>query len=194
MSANKEVLLVLTDMWADWEAAYAVALINETPGFSVKTVALDLLPKASIGGLRTEIDRRIEDCADFTDTALVILPGGYSWKDNQYPEIADFVRRALASQVPVAAICGATVFLGKHGILDNILHTGDELELFQNEKGYNGRENYRPVQVIADRGLITANETAAVDFARAIFDTLKIAGDEEIALWYNAFKNGMFQE
>ncbi len=34
----------------------------------------------------------------------------------------------------VVAICGATTFLCKHGLLDNVKHTGDSLELLQKQK------------------------------------------------------------
>ena len=118
---QKVVLLVLTDRWADWEAAYAIAGINEEPRFIVKTIAVDLLPKVSIGGLRTEIDYCVDDCVDLENTALVILPGGYSWLENRYDEIAAFINRAVAFGVPIAAICGATLFLAQHGFLNESL-------------------------------------------------------------------------
>ena len=191
--SEKEVLLVLTDNWADWEAAYAIAGINEESAYTVITVAVDLAPKASIGGLRVEIDKCVKDCCNFENIALVILPGGYSWKENEYPEIAEFVREAAAHDVPIAAICGATVFLGKHGILDNILHTGFEYEAFQREQGYHGHDHYVSAQIVIDKGFITANETAAVEFAHAIFHLLKIDTDKEIDSWYDYFKNGMVQ-
>jgi putative intracellular protease/amidase len=188
---KKEVLLVLTDRWADWEAAYAIAGINDESAYIVKTVAIDLTSKTSIGGLRAEIDCCIEDCCNFENVSLIILPGGYSWRENKYPEIASFVRNASTHGVPVAAICGATIFLGKHGILDNIRHTGDNLESFQREQGYNGKDYYAAAQIVNDKGFITANETAAVEFAHVIFDTLKIDTDKEIELWYDKFKYGM---
>jgi len=48
---KKEVLLVLTERWADWEASYAIAGINSTQQYVVKTIAIDKYPKVSIGGL-----------------------------------------------------------------------------------------------------------------------------------------------
>ena len=44
----KEVLLVLTDRWADWEAAYAISDIRMSGLYEVKTIALDRTPKESI--------------------------------------------------------------------------------------------------------------------------------------------------
>ena len=194
---EKEVLLVLTDRWADWEASYAVAGLNSVEHYVVKTIAVDTQPKVSIGGLRTEIDYSIEDYQNFDNLAMVILAGGFSWDENRYDEIADFLKKVIDFRVPIAAICGATIFLGKHGFLNNIKHTGDELEYFQeklkSENGYKGQEHFLPAQIVADNGIITANETAAVDFAYEIFRTLKIDTDEEIDIWYDTFKFGMIR-
>ncbi len=95
--------------------------------------------------------------------------------------------------IPIAAICGATIFLGKHGVLNNRKHTGDDLELFLSEQGYNGKEFYVPAQLVADKGFITAHETASVEFAREIFRMLRIGNDDEILKWYDRFKHGAFR-
>ena len=39
----KEVLVLLTDQWADWEAAYAISLINSVPQYEIKTIATNKL-------------------------------------------------------------------------------------------------------------------------------------------------------
>ncbi|MCL2084884.1 MAG: DJ-1/PfpI family protein [Oscillospiraceae bacterium] len=193
---QKLVLLVLTDRWADWEAAYAIAGINEAPGFTVKTVAADLTPKASIGGLRAQIDYSAAGFDGFEDVALVILPGGYSWMEERHDEIKAFIKRAVHSGVPIAAVCGATLFLAKHGFLNGVKHTGDEPEYFfeklEREQGYAGKENFVSAQLVNSGGFITANETAAVDFAAHLFRLLEIDTDAEINIWHERFKNGMF--
>ncbi len=193
----KEVLLVLTDRWADWEASYVIPEVNSVNEYTVKTIAIDKQPKASIGGLRAEIDYVISGHKSFDNTAMIILTGGFAWGENRYDEIADFIRAAHEAGVPVAAICGATVFLAKHGILDAVKHTGDELDYFmgelKDEAGYKGRGNFVEAQVVSDGGFITANETAALEFAREIFRLLRIDTDEEIDGWYDKFKNGIAQ-
>ena len=73
----KTVLVLLTDRWADWEPAYAIASINQYPEYTVRTVAADKVPKISLGGLRTSIDHDIHEFASFANTAMVILPGSY---------------------------------------------------------------------------------------------------------------------
>jgi putative intracellular protease/amidase len=193
----KEVLLVLTDRWADWEASYAIAQINSAENYSVRTISADAAPKASIGGLMAQIDYTISNYKSFDNLAMVILPGGYSWAEERHQEIADFVRKARALNIPVAAICGATIFLAKHGFLDNLKHTGDEYDYFMDklsgEDNYRGQSNFVLSQLTSDGGFITANETAALEFAREIFKVLKIDTQDEINAWYDAFKYGMIR-
>jgi len=191
---EKEVLLLLTEHWADWEASHAIAGINFAPQFVVKTIAVDKQSKVSIGGLRTEIDYVLGDYQSFDKLAMVILTGSYTWGEERHNEIADFVKKAIDAHIPIAAICGATIFLGKHGLLNDIKHTGDNWEYFQenlkDEKRYTGQKHFLSAQVVNDKGIITANETAAVDFASEILQTLKVYPNEEINAWYDSFKNG----
>ena len=187
----KEVLLLLTNQWADWEAAYAIYGVNTVSQYTVKTIATDKEAKVSMGGLRASVDYTIDSYTNFDDLAMLILPGGFEWQQGRHDEIAAFVKKIIDLGIPVAAICGATIFLGKHGFLDKVKHTGDDLELFQKEQGYNGQDFYLSAQIAVDNGIITANETAAVEFAQAIFGMLKIYTDEEIEGWYNYFKYGI---
>ncbi len=189
----KEILLVLTNQWADWEAAYATASLHAFFGYAVKTIAVDKEPKVSMGGLRAAIDYTIDEYDNHANLAMLILPGGASWQEESHNEIAAFVKKAIDSKIPVAAICGATIFLGRHGLLDNVKHTGDELALFQEHDGYNGQDFYIQAQVALDGGIITANETAAVEFARTIFGVLDVDSAEGLDGWYECFKNGAVQ-
>jgi len=196
MSTNKEVLLLLTDHWADWEAGHAIVGVNLAEQYAVKTIGIDAQPKISIGGIRAEIDYAITDYHNFNNLAMVILTGGFTWSENDYSEIANFVRTAASNGIPIAAICGATIFLAKHGFLNNVKHTGDELEYFKeilaDDENYKGWDHFCEAQVVNDGGFITANETAALEFAREIFLTLQTDSDEEINEWYERHKCGMF--
>jgi putative intracellular protease/amidase len=189
----KEVLLVLTDRWADWEASFAIAEVNSVPEYVVRTIAVDRNPKTSIGGICAGIDYTVAEYPVGNTLAMVILPGGFSWKESRHDEIAGFLRKVESMNIPIAAICGATIFLGKHGFLNNRKHTGDELDLFRSEQGYDGKEFYVPAQLVTDKGFITANETASVEFAREIFRMLRIGSDDEIEKWYDHFKHGVFR-
>jgi putative intracellular protease/amidase len=187
---RNEVLLLLTDRWCDWEASYAVAVINSFSAYTVKTIGISTTNLVSMGGIKAAVDYGINSYHDFDQAVMLIIPGGLSWEENDYDEIAQFVSKTKNYNIPVAAICGATYFLCKHGFLNDIKHTGDSLELFQGVKGYKGEEYYIPAQVVSDGGFITANETAAVEFAYEIFKILKVDKEEEMETWFNNFQNG----
>ena len=144
-----------------------------------------------MGGLLANIDYTIGEYINLANLSMLILPGGTSWQKATHNEIAVFVKKAIDSQIPVASICGATIFLGRHGLLDKVKHTGDELELFTEHDGYKGQDNYLQAQVVFDSGIITANETATVEFAHAIFGALEVDSAEELDGWREYFKNGV---
>ncbi len=187
---RNEVLLLLTDRWCDWEAGYAVAVINSFSDYRVKTIGINTTGLVSMGGIKASVDYYINSYDHFDQVAMLIIPGGLSWDENDYDEIALFVKKIRNLSIPIAAICGATYFLCKHGFLNDIKHTGDSLELFQSVKEYRGENLYIPAQVVSDRGVITANETAAVEFAYEIFKILKVDSDEEMKKWFDNFQNG----
>ena len=187
---KNEILILLTHQWCDWEASYAIAVANSFSDYVVKTIAIDELPKTSMGGIRADIDYTTRQYHNYDNLSMVILPGGLSWEENDYNEIAEFVKLLTKKNIPIAAICGATYFLCKHGFLNHVKHTGDSLELFQGAKGYRGEDYYVDAQVVVDGGFITANETAAVEFAYEIFKILKVDSVEEMNQWFDNFKNG----
>ena len=188
---KKEVLLVLTPRWADWEASYAIAEINSTADYTVKTISLDQKPVISIGGVKAVVDYCFSSYQNIEELAMIIMPGGFSWANSEIPELDVLLHQALVSNIPIAAICGATVYLAKRGFLDNIRHTGDTPAAFASLAGYQGFANFQLCQFVNDGGIITANETAALEFAREIFLTLEIDSVEEIERWYNTFKKGL---
>lgn len=143
-----------------------------------------------MGNISANIDFCICDYKNFSNTAIVVLPGGLSWEENDYDYIAIFLQAAIQNNTPIAAICGAATFLCKHGFLNHVKHTGDSLKLFQRQTGYCAQSLYVPAQVVVDGSFITANETAAVAFAYEIFKHLKVDSDAEMATWYDNFQNG----
>ncbi|WP_312426018.1 type 1 glutamine amidotransferase family protein [Lacrimispora sp.] len=191
---KNEILVLLTHQWCDWEASYVIAVANSFSDYVVKTIAIDDLPKISMGGIRACIDYSIENYHTYENLAMIILPGGLSWEENDYNEIKEFVKILKERNIPIAAICGATYFLCKHGFLDCVKHTGDSLDLFKSTKGYKGEHLYISAQVVVDGGFITANETAAVEFAYEIFKILKVDSDEEMSQWFDNFKNGAIRQ
>ena len=191
----KDVLLLLTDNWVESDTSYVIPFLNLDGKYVIKTIAIDKQSKASASGLRTEIDFSVDEYQDFNNLSMVIIPGGLSWRMEKYDEIANFLKKVTNLHIPIAAICGSVTFLAKHGFLNDVKHTNDTKEVFyeklKDEKGYTGHENFVSAQVVVDKGFITANDMAAVEFAYEVLKILEPIPSEEIEEWYNQFKSAM---
>jgi putative intracellular protease/amidase len=188
----KQVLVFLTDGFADWEASYVCAELNKPDsGCQVRTIAVDLEPKTSMGGLRVLPDYDMSSDWRRMDIAMLIVPGGTGWSEPVNEQAKELIRHCFERQAGVAAICDATTFLGRHGFLEQRKHTGNTLPgLKLGAPDYSGDEYYVEAQAVADGQLITANGSAAVEFSRLILQKLNVYQEEELEQWYGIFKNG----
>ncbi|HKM41191.1 MAG TPA: DJ-1/PfpI family protein [Methanocorpusculum sp.] len=82
----------------------------------------------------------------------------------------------------IAAICDATVYLGKMGALNEIEHTGNQLEDLQSYAGekYTGAGRYKNQQAVRSENFVTANGTAHMEFAREVLLALDCMSNEEV--------------
>ena len=82
----------------------------------------------------------------------------------------DLVKR----DVPIAAICAATIPLARTGLFRNRRHTSNgRLFLERNAPGYETATDYvDDVWAVTDRGVISASGLGAVEFARESGQTL----------------------
>jgi putative intracellular protease/amidase len=188
------VHLFVFDSMADWEAAFAIAGINNpqfqlTPGrYRVTTVAASRETVTTVGGVRIQPDLVLDEVSP-SASAMLILPGGQSWESGGNTGAVEKARQFAAAGVPVAAICAATLALARSGLLDDRAHTSNAREYLA-ASGYRGDGLYRDVPAIADRNLITASGLAAVDFAYQIFKVLELYNEPALEAWYALFKNG----
>lgn len=188
---KKTVLIFLTDRYADWEASYVAAELQAPHSeYQVKTVTLDGKPVSSIGGFKVLPDYSLAD-TETSNFHMLILPGGNTWRQFETVPVKELVARCVANNIPVAAICDATVFLGRYGFLDSVKHTSNSLEnLKEGAPNYIGESDYIHAQSVLGGNLITANGTASLEFARDILKLLKVREDEKIDAWYHFFKMG----
>lgn len=192
---DRTVHLYLFDGFADWEAAFATAGIqqpdfHQTPGrWQVKTVAAAGAGLVrSAGGLSVMPDMRLDSLFP-QDSELLILPGGPGWDRGEHLNAANKAKDFLDQGRRVAAICGATAGLARVGALDQRRHTSNAAS-YLNGTGYAGGEHYVDEPVVLDQGLITAGGMAPIEFARAIFETLDIYNAETLDAWYQLYKTG----
>lgn len=188
------VHLFVFDTLADWEPGFAIAGINRAafqtqPGrYVVKTVGLDVAPVTTMGGVTILPDMTLAQL-NADESAMLILPGGDAWDEEQNLEAAHKAREFLAVGVPVAAICGATAGVARAGILDRHRHTSNAPEYLQ-ATGYRGAAHYCHEPAVTDGELITAGGTAAMEFAYHIFRKLDLYEPATLEAWYGLFKTG----
>jgi putative intracellular protease/amidase len=189
-----DVHVYVFDTLADWEAAFAIAGINnpdmqKDPGrYRIRTFSPDGQMVTSAGGLRIQPDAALSQVRP-EESAMLILPGGDSWDEGKNTEAVDLAKQFLAAEVPVAAICGATLGLAKGGVFTSRQHTSNAPEYLA-ATGYRGKSHYRKKPVVTDGPLITASSTASLEFARAIFEKLDLYPAEVLAAWYGLFSTG----
>lgn len=188
---SRAVHILIFDGFADWEPTYALAELRRSGNRSVVTVGFDLEPVTSMGGLRVIPDRAIGEIRP-SEIEILIFPGGDFWETSYVAtELNRVLADAIAADVPIAAICGATLAVARAGLLDERRHTSNMRGyIAEHVPQYSGAALYEAVPAVSDRGVITASGLAPVEFAREIFKELKIfsAADEE--LWFDMFRHG----
>ena len=187
---DKAVYLLVVDGFADWEPAHAVAELRREGKYRVETVGLTADAVESMGGLRVVPSTSVA-AVDTADVAVFILPGGDRWGAAPIEgELEDLLRRLDASQVPIAAICGATIAMARLGLLHGRRHTSNGLQDLSQVAGYDGSANYVDALAVRDRGLITASGLGSVEFAREIFEELNVYSPEDRGVWAQMFREG----
>ncbi|MGT2906245.1 type 1 glutamine amidotransferase family protein [Streptococcus dentiloxodontae] len=189
---TNEILVYIFDDYADWEPVFICSeLNNQLTSFQIKTISINKSPKQSMGGFRVLPDYSLSDYPK--DFCLLIIPGGNSWLEGKNAEILPVVDFAVSHQIPVAAICAATNFLAENGYLDQVQHTGNTLAFMkQAAPHYQGEKFYLEKQAVRDKGIITANGTAALEFAKEIMLLLSIKDPASIDEWYRFNKLGFY--
>jgi putative intracellular protease/amidase len=185
----KTAYLMVFNGLSDWEPGLAVAEINKSPDYQVKTVGFNRDVVVSMGGVSI-----IPDCIlnemDFSYAAIFILPGGEMWETDPVNDLLPVVGKFIDHKIPVAAICGPTVFLARHGFLEKTAHTSNGKNYLKNLIGeYKGSDFYVNQPSVSSNGVITANGIASVEFTRDILGELGIYDDETLRSWYKFFKN-----
>jgi putative intracellular protease/amidase len=181
--------LFVFEGYADWEPAIVIAGLHKFTDFSVKTFSVDGKPVRSAGNLAVTPEVSMAQVFP-NDVDLLILPGGDAWDKGKNSEIQPLLNSILDQNRMVAAICGATGFLGEHGYLDEVRHTSNHLEQYLAKVAphYKGQSNYVKEHAVKGGNLITANGTASVPFAEIIFEHFGLFEYEGLSFWFQFFK------
>ena len=192
-SEKKEILIVVLEEFADWEMSYVAAFLNSTDKYITKIVGVSEEVIKSIGGLNVLPDYTIKNIPE-TFSGLILI-GGNSWRKPLSNNVIPLVEKALTMDIPVGAICDATVFMGANGWLNEIKHTSNELNDLKTyaKENYRNEIHYVLEQAVSDGKIVTANGTASLEFTKEMLELLEAYPQEHINQLYNFHKLGYYE-
>jgi putative intracellular protease/amidase len=189
--------LFIFDGFADYETSLAATGIRNSNEYQLKTIGVRKDPVRSMSGMTVVPDLDFMPDTDLEDidrenTGMLILPGGTAWEQGRNELITPLVAHCLLHGIPVAGICGATIFLAELGLLNRAVHTSNHIDwLSAMSKVYRGHSLYRSTPSVRSEHIITANGTASVEFAQDIFETLGIVDDVNVSNWFQYFQKAV---
>jgi putative intracellular protease/amidase len=192
---EKAVYLLVVEGFADWEPAHAVAELRRYGQYRVESVGLTSAPVSSMGGI-TVLPSKTVSQVNPLDVAVFILPGGDRWENASVePELEQLLKQLDAGNVPIAAICGATVAISRIGLLRGRRHTSNGLDYLRSHvPGYSDADQYVNAPAVRDRKLITASGLGDVEFARELFEELEVLSPADRSSWAQMFRSAKLPE
>ena len=178
----KPVHVLVFDGLADWEIGLVTFELHTRNGIDLRTVGFGKENIKTGGGLTIVPDLELSQM-DLDNVGLIILPGGDIWHHLANGELQEAVVQLHRKGVPVAAICGATLFLAKVGILkEGMRHTSNSVDyLSKNVTEYAEQALYVDEYAIGDRNVITASGVASIEFTYEILKMLRVYDEAGLA-------------
>jgi putative intracellular protease/amidase len=185
------VHLLVFDGLADWEPAHALCELRRSGKFDGLTAGFTRQTITTMAGLKVVPDLMLDEVKP-EDSALLVLPGGDMWQEQSQPAVESLLRRFHEQEVPIAAICGATLEIARAGLTRGIRHTSNALSYLKAMvPDYRDEAFYVDELAISDQAIVTASGLGSVEFAREIFRLVKLYDDANLRSWYEMFKNGL---
>jgi putative intracellular protease/amidase len=178
------------DGLADWELAHALCEINKSGKYEVVSVGLTEQTVTTMGGLKLTPDTTLEEMSH-AEACMFMLPGGEMWESESHENLKTVLRRLHADNVPIGAICGATLELARAGLTRNIRHTSNSRDYLKAlVADYADDDLYIDELAVTDGNVITASGLGSVEFAREVIKQLKLYNEADTQLWFEMFKHG----
>ncbi len=194
---STKILYILLPDFASHEMVYLMEAVScdeqqikSNPKYVNKIVAPTLDPVSAIGGFKIIPDYSFENIPE--DYAALVLIGGYGWLSSLADAVVLIVRKALDEGKIVGAICNGASFMAKAGFLNDVKHTGNGIEQLKLWGGdnYTNYEGYVHEQAVSDNGIVTANGSAALEFAKELLLLLGNDTPEQVERYYQFNKRG----
>ena len=190
---HNTIALYTTETMTDWEYAYLTTQIAGAeqlkPGrFRLLLVGDGLKSVRTLGNLpltpEADLDT-LQALADDGSLAALVIPGGDHYEAG-HDQLIEAVGRLVDEEIPVAAICGATLLLARSGFLDERRHTSNAAPYLE-ASGYRGGTHYAETPVVTDRGVTTASGIHAIPFTAEVMRITGLVPDAMTHTWEQVF-------
>ena len=190
---HNTIALYTTETMTDWEYAYLTTQIAGAeqlkPGrFRLLLVGDGLESVRTLGNLpltpEADLDT-LQALADDGSLAALVIPGGDHYEAG-HDQLIEAVGRLVDQEIPVAAICGATLLLARSGFLDERRHTSNAAPYLE-ASGYRGGTHYAETPVVTDRGVTTASGIHAIPFTAEVMRITGLVPDAMTHTWEQVF-------
>jgi putative intracellular protease/amidase len=179
------------DGLADWELAHALCEINKSGKFEVVSVGFSKDPVTTMGGLKLNPDITLDDVMP-AEACIFMLPGGDMWESESHENLKTLLHRLHAENVPIGAICGATLEIARAGLTRHIRHTSNAKDYMKEMvTDYGDDDFYADELAVTDKNIITASGLGSVEFAREVIKQLNLYNEADTQLWFETFKHGV---
>ncbi len=191
---KKKIYIFLFEGFSDWEISFLTPEINKNEEFELIYFSKNGKAIKSMGGLQITPSCSLNN-VKIEDINMLILPGGTAWEKGENQEINELVATVVKEEIPIAAICAATIYLGNLRLLDNVKHTSNDLNYLKAvAPNYSGDKFYQNSLAVTGDNIITANGIAPIEFSREVFKKIELYNEDRIEKWFQLFKNGIWSE
>jgi putative intracellular protease/amidase len=179
------------DGLVDLETPYALCAITKSQKLKVVTVGFTQQPITTLGGLKLVPDIQLNDM-NSTEIGIFLLPGGERWERQPDENFQRLLVRLHTENIPIAAICGATLALARAGLTHKLRHTSNSKQYLKAlVTDYKDEAFYLDELAVTDRNIITASGLGGIEFGREVIKLLKLFSAAETAEWFAMYKHGV---
>ena len=192
----KNIVFVILDEFADWEAAFLSSALNDkniTKNYTTNFASIDKNLKKSMGNLKVLPDLTLEEI-DENDVDGLVLIGGRTWRsqtEETNSKIVELVKKFKNnSDKVVGAICDAAYFLATNGLLNDRKHTVNSFDEIKDNLNYTNAKNFVEMESVIDGNLVTAKGDSPIHFAKNVMMALGDIPEKNVNLFFDIYTIG----
>jgi putative intracellular protease/amidase len=165
--------------------------INKTGKFEVVSAGFTKETVTTMGGLKLRPDIALDEVTS-SGARIFMLPGGDMWELESHEKLKTLLQQLHADNIPIGAICGATLEIARAGLTRNIRHTSNSKDYLKTiVADYGDDDFYVNEMAVTDENIITASGLGCVEFALEVIKQLQIYNEADTQLWFDMFKHGV---